>query len=432
MSIQPNKKKSTSSSSDGGVAVPSKIPIYNKPFTLKGFSVLIILFFALFPVTYAYAGFFSSIGQFFGMGAQAAEAPENETTNNSQNLPLMESTLTPELKSSTNTVDVTIVDDQALESKNGPLGTEVNFQNFIPSDTKIDVYMVKNGDTLDSIAKTNKVSKAAIIYANNDIKRSDLTKVGQMLVISPLKGAMYTVKKGETAQIIAKRYGLSVGDITEYNVLPKASDLKAGDSIILVGLDSNAIARADKQEKDKKNKQIAEKETPTVQIPSKPIPTQIEKPEPSPTTEAKESKLDTGTGPSGNIRKGYIWPFPAGVGSVSQGLHDDRAMDLRAPKGTPIYAVASGDILIAHPTGWNGGYGLYVVMNFDNGAQAIYGHMSKVTAVQGTHVNQGDIIGYVGSTGKSTGPHLHLGFHGGFENPFEDLKVRNTDADFHD
>ncbi|MCC6323965.1 peptidoglycan DD-metalloendopeptidase family protein, partial [Candidatus Nomurabacteria bacterium] len=312
----------------------------------------------------------------------------------------------------------------------GPLGTEVNSKSFAPSETKFDVYMVKKGDTLDSIAKINKVSKAAIIYANNDIKRSDLTKVGQPLVISPLRGVMYTVKKDETAQIIAKRYGLSVGDITEYNVLAKASDLKAGDSIILVGLDSNAIAKADKIEKDKKNKKIAEKDNTPTQIPS--TPTQTPKSDPVPTIETPEIKPDTGTGPSGKISKGYIWPFPSGVGSVSQGLHDDRAMDMRAPKGTPIYAVASGTILIARPTGWNGGFGLYVVMNFDNGDQAIYGHMSKVTAIQGTHVNQGDIIGYVGSTGKSTGPHLHIGFHGGSANPYEHLKVRNTDADFHD
>lgn len=429
MSIQPNKRKLSSVSSSEEIAVTSKISIYNKPFTLKGFSVLIILLLTIFPATQVKASFFSSMSEFFGMGALASEIPENESTSNSQTLPLMESTLTPELKSSTNSVDVTIVDDQALESKNGPLGTEVNSKSFAPSETKFDVYMVKKGDTLDSIAKINKVSKAAIIYANNDIKRSDLTKVGQPLVISPLRGVMYTVKKGETAQVIAKRYGLSVGDITEYNVLAKASDLKAGDSIILVGLDSNAIAKADKIEKDKKNKKIAEKDNTPTQIPT---PIQTPKSDPVPTIETPEIKPDTGTGPSGKISKGYIWPFPAGVGSVSQGLHDDRAMDMRAPKGTPIYAVASGTILIARPTGWNGGFGLYVVMNFDNGDQAIYGHMSKVTAIQGTHVNQGDLIGYVGSTGKSTGPHLHIGFHGGSANPYENLKVRNTDADFHD
>jgi murein DD-endopeptidase MepM/ murein hydrolase activator NlpD len=422
MNIQFNKKKLSSSYSGEEVAVSSKISIFYKPFILKGFSAILFFALVLAPVSRAHAGFFSSIGQFLGVGAQAAEEIELDTYSNSQTMHLMESSLSTELKSSENSIDVTIVDEQALESKSGPLGTEASVNNFFPSDTKIDVYMVKKGDTLDSIAKVNKVSKAAIIYANNDMSRSELTKVGQVLVIAPLKGVMYTVKKGETAKTIATRYGISVGDITEYNVLAKASDLKAGDSIILVGLDSASVSKADKAEKEKKNKQTIEKNTPPVVQPK------ITKPDPELTNPESNDKQEP-TIPSG--KSSYIWPFPAGAGSISQGLHDGNGVDLRAPKGTEIYAVKDGTVLIADANGWNGGYGLYVVVNFNDGSQALYGHMSKVKAVAGQVVKQGDLLGEVGSTGKSTGNHLHLEIRGGFKNPFGVLRVGKTSADFY-
>ena len=85
--------------------------------------------------------------------------------------------------------------------------------------------------------------------------------------------------------------------------------------------------------------------------------------------------------------------------------------DFAAPGGTPIYAAASGYVSVA---GWStGGYGNYVViyhgtMSDGKAYSTLYGHMSRIAAKQGTYVNQGDIIGYVGSTGNSTGNHLHL------------------------
>ncbi len=85
-------------------------------------------------------------------------------------------------------------------------------------------------------------------------------------------------------------------------------------------------------------------------------------------------------------------------------------IDFAAPGGTPIYAAASGYVSVA---GWStGGYGNYVViyhgtMGDGKAYSTLYGHMSRIAARQGTYVNQGDIIGYVGSTGNSTGNHLH-------------------------
>jgi murein DD-endopeptidase MepM/ murein hydrolase activator NlpD len=84
-------------------------------------------------------------------------------------------------------------------------------------------------------------------------------------------------------------------------------------------------------------------------------------------------------------------------------------LDFAAPQGTPIYATANGTVAVAGNTG--NGYGNHVVINHGYGYQTLYGHMFKVKARPGEKVKRGEIIGYVGSTGKSTGPHCHYEVH---------------------
>jgi murein DD-endopeptidase MepM/ murein hydrolase activator NlpD len=89
-------------------------------------------------------------------------------------------------------------------------------------------------------------------------------------------------------------------------------------------------------------------------------------------------------------------------------MHD--GVDLAAPYGTPIVAAADGRIVSA---GWRGGYGNEVAIAHSGGIETIYGHMSSIAAVSGAYVRRGQVIGYVGSTGLSTGPHLHYEVHKG-------------------
>ena len=80
-------------------------------------------------------------------------------------------------------------------------------------------------------------------------------------------------------------------------------------------------------------------------------------------------------------------------------------LDFAAPSGTPIYATANG---IVKFSGFStSGYGNHVIINHGFGYETLYGHMVRVGATQGQQVKRGQVIGYVGSTGKSTGPHLH-------------------------
>lgn len=84
-------------------------------------------------------------------------------------------------------------------------------------------------------------------------------------------------------------------------------------------------------------------------------------------------------------------------------------LDFSAPQGTPIYATADGRVALAGHS--DGGYGNHVIINHGFGYETLYGHMVRIKARLGQKIKRGEIIGYVGSTGKSTGPHLHYEVH---------------------
>ncbi len=110
---------------------------------------------------------------------------------------------------------------------------------------------------------------------------------------------------------------------------------------------------------------------------------------------------------------GFAWPLPgyayisSGFGWRTLGGYSDfhRGIDIPAPSGTPIHASKGGEVVIAQ---WHNSYGNYVVINHNNGESTLYAHQSMIGCSVGQWVNQGDVIGYVGTTGYSTGNHLHF------------------------
>ena len=91
-------------------------------------------------------------------------------------------------------------------------------------------------------------------------------------------------------------------------------------------------------------------------------------------------------------------------------------IDIGAPDGSDVYAAKGGEVILA---GWNGGYGNCVMIQHDGGVVTLYGHMSAIYVSEGQNVAQGTVVGAVGSTGLSTGPHLHFEtiVDGGHQNP---------------
>jgi murein DD-endopeptidase MepM/ murein hydrolase activator NlpD len=104
-------------------------------------------------------------------------------------------------------------------------------------------------------------------------------------------------------------------------------------------------------------------------------------------------------------------------GKRTQGIHGYNGVDLAAPAGTPILASASGKVIISRNSGWNGGYGRYIVIQHDNGTQTLYAHNSENIVYGGADVVQGQVIAYMGASGKATGAHVHFEIRGA-KNPF--------------
>jgi len=244
------------------------------------------------------------------------------------------------------------------------------------------VYVVRSGDSIPVIAKLFNVTPQTI-YWGNDLKIGDKIKEGQVLVILPISGIEYTVKKGDTLASIAKANKADAQDIASYNGITENTSLVVGGELII----------PDAQMSDEGG----------------------DKPAPNLKESTKKDKDYYAKNPSIKNSAGtYINPVPAG--HKTQGLHNGVAIDIGAPIGTPIYASAAGRVIIAK-TGWNGGYGNFVVIKNSNGTEARYAHQSRLAVHAGESVSQGEVIGYVGNTGHSTGPHLHFELRGGVQNP---------------
>ena len=292
-----------------------------------------------------------------------------KTTGNSQNMSILQAALNSDPNPSKGGGDITIVGGVALLPETGPTGTLADIQEQHSHD-QISVYVVRKGDTLSQIAKMFGVSTNTIIWGN-DLKSSIISE-GQTLIILPVSGVRHTVKSGDTIQSIAKFYKGDVSEILSFNNLSSNQKLTVGEIVIV----------------------------------------------PDGEVSSSQSNFVSNT-PRGTSVPSYdgYYTRPLVGGKKTQGLHGYNGIDLGAPSGTPIYAAASGNVIISRNYGWNGGYGNYVVISHTNGTQTLYAHLTEAAVFAGAYVYQGQIIGYLGSTGKSTGPHVHFEVRGA-KNPF--------------
>jgi LysM repeat protein len=291
---------------------------------------------------------------------------------------------TPALTAATNIdpdagvdVPLTTSSDSALVSYSGPSGTLADVGDLPRSDT-ISVYVVRPGDTLSVIAKMFNVSVNTIIWANNLSGVKDV-HTGQTLVILPISGVKRTVIKGDTLKSIAKKYDADAGEIAQFNGLDPAEPLEIGSTLIIPGGEAAPAPVV--------------KKAPSRKIGAEPY-----------------------LGGGGPSQPGY-YSSPAPGARVTQGLHGHNGIDFGVSRGTPIHAAADGTVIIARNSGWNGGYGVYVVITHPNGTQTLYAHLTNSIVSSGQSVTSGQVIGYSGNTGKSTGAHLHFEVRGA-ANPF--------------
>jgi len=267
-----------------------------------------------------------------------------------------------------------------------PITSAARYPQLQPS-----LYQVQDGDTLSTIAERFHLDTKTLVWANEELaKHPDMVKAGQSLVILPLDAAYHTVAEGDTLEGIAAKYQVPAEAILAYkgNDIPDPAHLVVGSKLIVPGA-----------------------------VLPDPKPAVVEPPAPvvAPEDQAYSAPADqvhSGTGQ-------FMWPEVALITQTFGWGHN--GIDIAGPWGAPVVAADSGTVVLV--AWWEYSYGYHVVIDHGGGLKTLYGHLSEIDVQAGQTVNKGDLIGREGSTGRSTGPHLHfeVTLDGQYVNPFNYL-----------
>lgn len=223
-------------------------------------------------------------------------------------------------------------------------------------DSKPESYVIEKGDSLWSVSRKFGIEPDLLARANG-IGSEDFLYEGESLNVPEGEASVYTVSKGDTLWGLANRFNITIESLAEYNGIENGEFLPAGKSL-LIPLGNSLTGPDDKDT--------------FIRIP------QLE-----------------------------LWPV-SGVVSSAFGTRNGRmheGIDIAADWGKPIVAVAEGRVVFA---GSRGSYGKTVIINHGGGFRSLYGHASRIDVSPGETVRKGQVIARVGSTGRSTGPHLHI------------------------
>jgi len=281
--------------------------------------------------------------------------------------------------------------------KSAMLARNVELRTVKPTRSRIDIlrYTVQSGDSVFGIADKFEIEPETVLWGNYEVLNDDphLLRSGQELNILPVDGTYYQWQAGDDLSKVANFFGVTEEDISSWpgNKLdPLNPALTPGEWLIVPG-----GKRAFQQWL-------------------------------VPTIARGQAGVGSAFGPgacSGTYTGvigtgGFIWPAPNHYVSGNDYWSGHLAIDIAAGVGTGISAADSGVVVFA---GWSTvGYGNMVMLDHGNGWQTLYGHLSQVNIGCGQSVLQGQSIGLAGSTGNSTGPHLHfeVRYEGGFINPW--------------
>lgn len=235
-------------------------------------------------------------------------------------------------------------------------------------------YTVQSGDTIETIAARFRLMPTSIVWSNKDVEdEPDRLSVGQIIYIPPIDGIWYTVANEDTLSGIAANFKARPEEIVSYpmNNLTAGANLLAGSRIMI----PNGV---------------------------KPPPQPVE----AAASTTSGSAYSTYSGPAVKAAGSGQFQWPTS-GMLTQGYYAyHRGIDIARSVGTPIAAADGGYVSAA---GWdNTGYGYMIIINHGNGFSTLYGHLSQYYVEPGQAVARGQIIAAMGSTGHSTGPHLHF------------------------
>ena len=232
-------------------------------------------------------------------------------------------------------------------------------------------HVVQEGETLSSIALKYGLQTSTITNENS-LSERDVVRPGQRLRILPMDGVRHKVQRGETVYSLAKKYGLGDDDVAAQAIVAFPFNTFADDSTFALTTGQNLFIPGG--------------------TPPRAAPRVI-------------VRLTTPNAGAVSATGQFVWPAQ---GMITQGYFwYHKAFDIANRAGGRILAADSGKVVVA---GWvdNSGYGNRVMIDHGNGMVTLYAHLSVVRVQAGQTVNKGDVIGDMGSTGRSTGTHLHF------------------------
>jgi murein DD-endopeptidase MepM/ murein hydrolase activator NlpD len=257
---------------------------------------------------------------------------------------------------------------QDLTSQESVLRSANTTETIVPTNrprSEVLDYRVASGDTLSTLSNKFSVSVESIKWANAISEDSDTIHPGTSLKIPPVTGVVYKVKEGDNLENVAKTYAADKQTIADFpfNYIDDSLSLRPGQ---------------------------------TLYVPNGVLPRPA-----APKIVRPRVTVDTAIASGSGI---LSWPVPARISQYYSWFHP--AIDIANPHGTPIYAAASGKVIDSKKLAVN--FGWYCIVDIGDGYTVAYAHMSDLACNIGETVQRGQYIGAVGSTGRSTGPHLHL------------------------
>jgi murein DD-endopeptidase MepM/ murein hydrolase activator NlpD len=306
-------------------------------------------------------------------------------------------TESPELPDASYEVGVTLP-DYSPSNPNDTISRWADLYTLSPQRSRVEVlrYTVQPGDAIFGIARKFDLEPETILWGNYDVLNDDphMLEVGQELNILPVDGTYYQWKAGDSLEAVAASFEVDKEAIIDW----PGNEIDFMDPVIEPG--TWLIVPDGRRE-------LRRWLVPTIA--------------------RGQAGVGTALGPGGCTGDysdgivgtgGFIWPAANHYISGNDYWSGHLAIDIAAGYGAPIWAADSGVAVFA---GWSTvGYGYMVMIDHGNGWQTLYAHLSQVDAVCGQNLIQGQLIGLAGSTGNSTGPHLHFEtrYEGGFVNPW--------------
>ena len=269
---------------------------------------------------------------------------------------------------------------------------------------KISAYVVSQGDSLWSISNTQNIELDTLI-GSNTFKTSAKLRPGAVLRIPNQDGIFYKLKKGESIETVCKRYGVKIAKLKLVNSEVDVKALKDGDEIFLPGAKPEGLV--DVAKIDIKKIQNATKNSKT-----KIVFESNSNRENHDNNENRDNKKSNSVASVASNGR-YSWPVMGRINSpfgwrrhpITKRQDFHTGIDIKSDRNTPIKSAASGKVVYS---GWMGGYGKVLVIEHNNGQSTLYAHCSSLLVGKGTSVSGSQIVAKVGTTGRSTGPHLHF------------------------